>query len=259
MTCSAITIANTLMNTLRISPTCPAWVMLVNTPKIWIGRSGIMITSITFVTIFWNSRAAFFKVSERVTAIPIPRTKLKINAVITPISGGISIPNKPGSSASSGFAWEKTSTWELKKNGKNMESVTKANVPASSVEPYAIPAVMASSFPASEPKSAIPGITNPIMISGMIKLRKLPNTPLKVAKIWTGNGKWMERVKLPIKIPATIAIIRRGNRPNFFALTINSFLKKIYLSVYSVADFPAIVQFFLYNVRMGDWTVRPLL
>ena len=41
-----------------------------------------------------------------------------------------------------------------------MESVTKANVPASSVEPYAIPAVIASSFPASEPRSAIPGIRN---------------------------------------------------------------------------------------------------
>ena len=75
-----------------------------------------------------------------------------------------------------------------------------------------MPAVIARSLPASLPSSPIPGATNPIIIKGMAKPRKLLNRPLKVASTLTTQA----GAKLPIIIPRIIAIINLGNKPIFF-------------------------------------------
>ena len=66
----------------------------------------------------------------------------------------------------------------------------------------------------------IPGVTKPNINNGIIKFRKLPNKELTVKKIRTIQpGK-----KSPHTIPKAIAIIIRGNRPNFIFFIDNHFL-----------------------------------
>jgi hypothetical protein len=65
-------------------------------------------------------------------------------------------------------------------------------------------------LPAPLPSSAIPGATRPKIMSGIEKLRKLPNIPLNVTKKRLRNiGKNVEH-----KIPKIIAIIILGNNPS---------------------------------------------
>ena len=79
------------------------------------------------------------------------------------------------------------------------------------VEPYAIAAVMARSFPAPLPKSPIAGVTSPTIIRGMAKDRKLPNNELKVTNIRAILiGK-----KLPKIIPAKMAITTLASSETF--------------------------------------------
>ena len=68
---------------------------------------------------------------------------------------------------------------------------------------YAMAAVVTSILPARFPSSAMAGLTNPMIISGIMKLRKWLNIELKVAKrraIQSGDTK-------PMAIPSIMAII----------------------------------------------------
>ena len=83
--------------------------------------------------------------------------------------------------------------------------------PANNVEPYAIAAVIARSFPAPLPSSAIPGATRPRIMRGIVKPRKFPNIPLIVTKhLLRNSGKKNEH-----KIPITIAMRTFASRGNF--------------------------------------------
>ena len=71
-----------------------------------------------------------------------------------------------------------------------------------------------SIFPAPLPIAPIPGAIKAIIMSGIAKLRKFPNNPLNVAKIFMiESGE-----KLPTNIPKPIAKIIRGSKPIFFMM-----------------------------------------
>ena len=70
--------------------------------------------------------------------------------------------------------------------------------------------MIARVFPAPSPRSAIPGTTKPIMISGIQKLMKLPKILLYVAPSSMIIGKFTALAMLPTTIPNTIAIISLG-------------------------------------------------
>lgn len=75
-------------------------------------------------------------------------------------------------------------------------------------------AVMASSFPAPFPNSAIPGATSPTIIRGIVKPRKLPNIPFIVTNVLLRNsGKKNEQV-----IPRAMAIATLASNGRFFIL-----------------------------------------
>lgn len=75
--------------------------------------------------------------------------------------------------------------------------------PENRVEPYAMTAVIKRSRPAPFPSSAIAGVTNPIIIRGMIKVRKLPKRLLNVTKIRAKET----GINCPKKIPAKMEIM----------------------------------------------------
>lgn len=63
-------------------------------------------------------------------------------------------------------------------------------------------AVTSNSRPAPFPKSEMAGIISPMIMSGMAKVRKLPNSPLKVTNIRaTGTGR-----NCPSAIPVAMAM-----------------------------------------------------
>lgn len=71
-------------------------------------------------------------------------------------------------------------------------------------------AVMPNSLPAPLPKSAIPGATNPKMINGIIKERKLEKIPVIVTNILTAHiGKNRDAI-----IPTAMAMITFASKPN---------------------------------------------
>ena len=64
-----------------------------------------------------------------------------------------------------------------------------AKVPATKVEPYAIAVVIPNNFPAPVAKSAIPAVTNPIIINGITNDKNDENNPLIVTNTCiTGAG-----------------------------------------------------------------------
>ena len=72
-------------------------------------------------------------------------------------------------------------------------------------------AVIANSLPAPLPKSAMPGATNPKIISGMMKERKPENIEEIVTNILTPHiGKNNDAT-----IPATMTMITFGSKPIF--------------------------------------------
>lgn len=75
-------------------------------------------------------------------------------------------------------------------------------------------AVTSNNRPAPFPKSEMAGIISPMIMSGMAKVRKLPNSPLKVTNIRaTGTGR-----NCPSAIPVTMAMrtCHRREIRNFF-------------------------------------------
>lgn len=81
----------------------------------------------------------------------------------------------------------------------------------STVSAYAMATVASSSLPAPLPMSAMAGVTRPMIISGMTKLRNWLNTALKVTNTLT-TGRLST---LPSAMPRAIAMITLGSRPSF--------------------------------------------
>ena len=72
------------------------------------------------------------------------------------------------------------------KDGNINDATINANVPATIVDPYAIPVVTPNNFPAPVARSAIPAVTNPIIIKYILYKRgynyknlRLPLTYIK--------------------------------------------------------------------------------
>lgn len=164
--------------------------------------------------ISWNSFITFLSALPLIAAIPKPSTNAINKAVITSSAGGIRTSKNGSKRASDGSVESTVKLPTFKKVGNTIEDVKYARDPNNTVDPYAIPAVIASSFPAPSPKSPIPGATNPIIIRGIANPKKLPKIPLNVAKNrTTGSGK-----NVPTSIPIMIAIINLGNKPSFFKI-----------------------------------------
>lgn len=75
-----------------------------------------------------------------------------------------------------------------------------------------MPAVIPSHLPAPRPSSEMAGVISATIISGMMKLRKPPNSPLNVTNTRaTDAGR-----NRPNMMPRAIAIRIFGSRPIFF-------------------------------------------
>ena len=90
--------ANITMITLKNNPstvaTCPSAPILIKIPKIKRGSRGMIAFSIIRVMISLNSCNSSFVLSPSIAATPNPITNARTNAVVTPISGGISTLKK---------------------------------------------------------------------------------------------------------------------------------------------------------------------
>lgn len=82
--------------------------------------------------------------------------------------------------------------------------------PENSVKVYAIAAVAASRRPAFLPTSAMPGAISPNISKGMMKLSRLENIPLMVAKILDSHSGNINPHITP-KIMAAIICANNGN------------------------------------------------
>ena len=97
-----------------------------------------------------------------------------------------------------------------------MLATKNAIVPATSVEQYAVAAVIPNNLPAPSDNAAIPLTTKPMIISGMIKLKNSPNKLASVIK--TLNKPVGIKLALPRPIPIIMAMISLETKPslNFF-------------------------------------------
>ena len=75
-----------------------------------------------------------------------------------------------------------------------IDATIKANVPATIVEPYAIAVVTPNNFPAPVARSAIPAVTNPIIINGITNFKNAENNELAVTIIFTKTLEQMTRL-----------------------------------------------------------------
>lgn len=73
-------------------------------------------------------------------------------------------------------------------DGNITDATVNAISPAITVEPYAIPVVTPNNFPAPVAKSAIPAVTNPIIINGITNFKNDENKLLAVTSTLTKNS-----------------------------------------------------------------------
>lgn len=140
--------------------------------------------------------------------------KDKISAVITPITAGISTL-KNGSKSAAASAMLLADSGVIKE-GKKLVPTKYAVNPENNVKQYASPTVIPKSLPAPVPSSAIPAVTNPKIINGIIKPKKFPKIEVKVTNTLSSQT----GAKLPRTRPNMIPMIILGIRPNlnFFLL-----------------------------------------